>query len=89
MNRNVQLPSAREMIPALVAVLMNHEGVLSVREIERQVALKLGLQESQLQIAHDKSRTEFQYRLAWTRSYAKKEGLAFSPSRNCWTSSPS
>ncbi|NDG65131.1 MAG: hypothetical protein EBY29_16970 [Planctomycetes bacterium] len=33
---------------------------------------------------HDRSRTEFQYRLAWSRSYAKKDGLLVSNRRNHW-----
>lgn len=78
------LPTAREMMSALLDVLAEAAGPLSVREIEQAIVAKLAFSEDQINIPHDKSRTEFQYRLAWTRSYAKKAGLVSSPRRNVW-----
>jgi restriction system protein len=78
------LPTARQMLPALLEVLadLGREG--TVREIESLVAQRLNLSAEQLALPHDKSRTEFQYRLAWTRTYAKRDGLAISRMRNRW-----
>jgi restriction system protein len=73
------------MTESLLAVLAELGGSASVREIEDAVAKNLNLSEVQLSLPHDKSRTEFQYRLAWTRSYAKKAGLLISPRRNFWS----
>lgn len=79
------LPTAREMIPELLNVLREMGGSATVREIEAAVAKNLGLTPEQLGSPHDKSRSEFQYRLGWTRSYAKKAGLLTSSQRNHWS----
>ena len=79
------LPTAREMIPVLLVVLRELGGSGTVRDIESAVAGKLALTAEQLGITHDKSRSEFQYRLGWTRSYAKKEGRVVSTKRNLWS----
>jgi restriction system protein len=84
MDSKKNLPTARQMIPALTEALVSLGGQASVRDLEQAVATQLGLTSEQLSITHDKSRTEFQYRLAWTRSYAKKQGLVNSPVRNMW-----
>ena len=84
MENKKNLPTARQMIPALIEALGSLGGQANVRDLENAVANQLGLTTEQLSITHDKSRTEFQYRLAWTRSYAKKEGLVASPVRNVW-----
>ncbi len=84
MTTKEDLPTARQMLPALLQALtdLGREG--TVREIEGLVAQKLNLSADQLAVPHDKSRTEFQYRLAWTRTYAKRDGLATSRMRNRW-----
>ena len=72
------------MIPALTEALESLGGQASVRDLEKAVAQRLGLTPEELAVTHDKSRTEFQYRFAWSRSYAKKQGLVTSPARNTW-----
>ncbi len=84
MNQSKDLPTARQMIPHFLASLRKIGREATVREVEEAVAMELGLTAGQLAIPHDDSRTEFQYRLAWSRSYAKKEGLAISHRRNRW-----
>lgn len=79
------LPTAREMVPVLLRVLVELGGSATVRDIESAVAAELALTAEQLSITHDKSRSEFQYRLAWTRSYAKKDGQVVSTKRNHWS----
>lgn len=84
MNDNKALPTAKQMIPNLLGALRSCGGAATVRELEMTVARDLQLSPDQLAIPHDKSRTEFQYRLAWSRSYAKKDGLVTSARRNHW-----
>lgn len=84
MTNSTKLPSAKEMITPLIQVLSSSNRDLSVKEIEESVSKLLKLSSEQLSIPHDKSRTEFQYRLAWTRSYAKKQGLVISPRKKIW-----
>lgn len=84
MDQKPTLPSAKQMVPQLLEALRELAGPASVAELEVAVAQKMGLSEQQLAIPHDKSRSEFQYRLAWSRSYAKRDGLVESPKRNQW-----
>ena len=84
MEPSRNLPTAREMIPHLVSALAAFNREASVREIEETIAKRLQLTPEELSIPHDRSRTEFQYRLAWSRSYAKKDGLLVSNRRNHW-----
>jgi len=79
------LPTAKEMTTALMESIRNLGGRASVKELEHEVSKRLQLSAEQLAVPHDKSRTEFQYRLAWTRSYAKKAGLLVSTERNRWS----
>ena len=88
MKENMNLPTAREMIPTFMRVLEALGREANVRELEELVARELGLTTDQLALGHDVSRTEFQYRLAWSRSYAKKQGLVVSPKRNRWSLAP-
>ena len=78
------LPSARQMVPALIEALAELGLEAAVRELEEIVARKLALTADQLGVVHDKSRSEFQYRFAWSRTYAKREGLVTSERRNRW-----
>lgn len=75
------LPTAREMVPGLVDILRERGSEVSVRDLESAVAKVMGLSDFQLSLPHDKSRNEFQYRLAWARTYAKKMGLITTTSR--------
>jgi len=78
------LPTARQMVPELLTALKKLGGSGSVKEIESLVANQLGLSPEQLEVGHDKSRSEFQYRFAWSRTYAKRDGLVVSEKRNQW-----
>ena len=84
MTNSTKLPSAKEMIAPLIQVLSSSNREFGIKEIEESVSMLLNLSSEQLSIPHDKSRTEYQYRLAWTRSYAKKQGLAISPRKKIW-----
>jgi restriction system protein len=58
--------------------------VLSNAQIRDELAKKLSLDSEQLSQIHSGSRTEFEYRLAWARTYAKSKGLIQSPTRMHW-----
>jgi len=79
-----KIPTATEMVPVLVEVLRQANHECSTRELEQMVSDRLALSKSQLSAQHDRSRTEFQYRLGWARTYAKREGKITSPRRGSW-----
>ncbi len=84
MKNSNGLPSAKDMISTLIDVLKTSPNELSVRQIEDAVSKALNLTDEQLSLPHNQSRSEFQYRLAWSRSYAKKQGLVISPRKKFW-----
>lgn len=78
----LNLPTAVEMVPVLVEVLQALGRECELRELETIVGAKLSLTSEQLAVPHDRSRTEFQYRLGWARTYAKRDKKIISPRRN-------
>jgi len=78
----LNLPTAVEMVPVLVEVLEALGRECELRELETKVGAKLSLTSEQLAVPHDRSRTEFQYRLGWARTYAKRDKKIISPRRN-------
>jgi len=78
----LNLPTAVEMVPVLVEVLEALGRECELRELETKVGAKLSLTSGQLAVPHDRSRTEFQYRLGWARTYAKRDKKIISPRRN-------
>lgn len=79
---SLNLPTAVEMVPVLVEVLESLGRECELRELEVMVGAKLSLTSEQLAIPHDRSRTEFQYRLGWARTYAKRDKKIISPRRS-------
>lgn len=79
-----RLPTAIEMMPVLVEVLKLANRICDIRELEEMVGDRLALSRSQLSMQHDRSRTEFQYRLGWARTYAKRKEQINSPRRGYW-----
>ena len=79
-----KLPTAVEMVPVLVGVLEVLGRECELRELERLVISKLSLSAEQIAPPHDRSRTEFQYRLGWARTYAKRDNKIVSPRRNIY-----
>jgi restriction system protein len=63
----------------------------SIGEIDEKVAELLDLPEDIVAIPHNpekSNQTEFQYRLAWARTYLKQYGLIENSSRGVWAISP-
>ncbi len=54
-------------------------------EVEDMVASLLGLQDKDLAIMHEGSRSKFSYNLAWSRNYLKNYGLLENSSRGVWS----
>jgi restriction system protein len=73
------------VIPTLQAI-RERGGSATIEEIEEGVARIMGLSDDILSIPHARgSRTEFQYRLAWVRTYLKKVGALENSERAVWS----
>lgn len=85
------LPTYDAMMNPLLRAMKELGGSGAVEEINNKVAEILGLHDEQLEILHDPKRggqTEFEYRLAWTRSYLKRYGILENSSRGVWALTP-
>lgn len=90
MSKN-NLPTYDAMMNPLLRAMKELGGSGTVEEINSKVAEILGLHDEQLDILHDLKRggqTEFEYRLAWTRSYFKRYGILENSSRGIWALTP-
>lgn len=71
--------------PTIVAI-RKLGGSAGIEEIEEEVANQLQLSEEVLATPHTKgTRSEFQYRLAWVRTYLKKVGAVENSERAVWS----
>ncbi len=90
MSKN-SLPTYDTMMNPLLRAMKELGGSGTVEEINSKVAEILGLHDEQLDILHDSKRggqTEFEYRLAWTRSYFKRYSILENSSRGIWALTP-
>lgn len=79
------LPSIDELIRCLEGISkVNSNITFKTNQIETETIKKLGISEELLKIPREKSRTEFQYRLAWALSKAKKKGFVERIERKTW-----
>jgi len=79
-----KLPPYHSLMNPLLKALNELGGSGSIDEITDKVAKIEGISEDLLSIPHneDKSnQTEFEYKLAWARTYLKKDGLIDNSSR--------
>jgi restriction system protein len=61
-------------------------GSATIEEMEDDVAARMGLSEELLSIPHGNGpRTQFQYELAWVRTYLKKADAAENSERGVWS----
>src|ERR1700676_5326669 len=80
------LPSFEKYFPPTVQSMKQRGGSVTIEELEEDVARMMKLPESLLAIPHKTdTRSEFQYQLAWVRTYLKKAGLAQNSSRAVWS----
>ncbi|MGB3717243.1 MAG: restriction endonuclease [Candidatus Promineifilaceae bacterium] len=83
----VKVPTYDTFMNPLLQALKELGGSGTIEEIATKTAEIVGLSDEQLEIIHDPKRgssTEFEYRLAWTRTYLKKYGLLENSSRGVW-----
>ena len=87
----VDIPTFDTLMNPLIQVLKNLGGSGTIEEIDSKVAEVVGLSNEQLEALHDPKRggqTEFEYRMAWTRTYLKKYGVLENSSRGVWALTP-
>jgi len=80
------LPKYPDYIHPTLVALKKKGGSATIEEIEDAVAEIMKLSEEALAIPHgDTGQTEFQYKLAWVRTYLKKYGALDNSERAVWT----
>ena len=78
----VKVPTFDTFMNPLLQALKELGGSGTIEEIASKTGEIVGLSDEQLDILHNPERgtgTEFEYRLAWTRTYLKKYGLGNHP----------
>jgi len=81
------VPTFDALMNPVVQALKSLGGSGTIEEINTRVAEIAGLSDEQLEIMHDPERggqTEFEYRVAWTRTYLKKYGVLENSDRGVW-----
>lgn len=80
------VPAYNEMMHELFQAMHELGGSGTIAEIDDQTIEILNLPTEIQEIMHgDSSKTEVEYRLAWTRSYMKKVGILENSSRGVWS----
>lgn len=83
------LPAFEKYFVPTIAALKASGGSATIEELEEQVAEAMKLPEDVLAVPHgDGPQTQFQYELAWVRTYLKKAGAAENSERGVWRISP-
>lgn len=80
------LPPFDEYFAPSVECFKEGGGSLTIDEMEEAVAKKMALPEDFLAVPHgDGPRTQFQYELAWVRTYLKKADVLTNSERGVWS----
>ena len=79
-----KMPTSIELNTSLLKILTQYPGGLTVREIDQAVIQDLEISSELANQIRSGNRTEIQYRLAWCRTKAKKQGLVERMSPNTW-----
>jgi restriction system protein len=83
------LPSFETYFVPTVAALKAHGGSATIEELEEAVAAEMKLSDAIMSVPHgDGPRTQFQYELAWVRTYLKKVGAAENSEKGVWRLTP-
>ncbi len=83
------LPLPADYYVATIDALKEHGGSLTIEEMEEDVASRLRLSEQARAIPHgDGRRTQFQYDLAWARTYLKWAHAVDNSERGVWSLTP-
>jgi len=82
-----QIPSSKSLVSYVIDAIKANGGVATSSEIDYSVLKSLNLPSEIVNMPHSGSRetrTELKYRLAWARTYAKKDGLISSEGKKIW-----
>jgi restriction system protein len=82
------LPTYQDLMNPTLKALRELGGSATIDEIFNKVAELMQLSDEELSIIHDpekSSRTEIEYRLAWSRTYLKGYGLLENSQRGIWS----
>jgi restriction system protein len=79
------LPSFENYFAPTVAALKRYGGSATIEELEAGVAAEMKLSDEVTSVPHgDGPRTQFQYELAWVRTYLKKVGAVENSEKGVW-----
>jgi restriction system protein len=87
----MEIPPYDHLMLPLFTALKELGGSASIAEIDEYVGEHSGLSAELLDLPHNaekSNQTEFQYRLAWARTYLKKADLIENSSRGVWVITP-
>lgn len=85
MKNILEVPAYNEMMHELFQAMKELGGSGTIREIDDKTIEILNLSSEVQEIMHgNSSKTEVEYRLAWTRTYMKKVGILENSSRGVW-----
>ena len=87
----MQIPTHDQLMVPLFTALRELGSSASIAEIDEKVGELLQLPEELLEMPHNlekSNQTEFQYRLAWARTYLKQYGLIDNSRRGVWVIAP-
>lgn len=83
----IELPTYETLMNPTIQALKSLGGSATIEELYNKVVEIANITDEQLEVLHDpdrSSRTEVEYRLAWSRSYLKKYGVLENSSRGVW-----
>ena len=86
-----QVPAYDQLMMPLFTALRELGSSASIAEIDEKVGERLALPEEAIELPHNpekSNQTEFQYRLAWARTYLKQYGLIDNSRRGVWVIAP-
>lgn len=83
---NKNLPTYDELLIPVLQALVHLGGSATIEELNEKVYAITDIPDQVIQIPHgnNDSRSEIEYRLAWTRTYLKKFGLLDNSDRGVW-----
>lgn len=85
MKKHLEVPAYNDMMCELFQAMKELGGSGTIREIDEKTIEILELPPEILEITHsNSSKTEVEYRLAWTKTYMKKVGILENSSRGIW-----
>lgn len=86
MRNSLEVPAYNDMMCELFQAMKELGGSGTIREIDDKTVEILELPIEVQEIMHgNSSKTEVEYRLAWTRTYMKKVGILENSSRGVWS----